>query len=117
LATALELLRTDLLANLALVAALSAKDDSCDEERALSLFGQQMQLRQGKRNGWLQFCAEIGVSHDAISGRFTDGVQYATAVADAVAQSLEEGDGGPADACEIARRQFDALVEAWDQSA
>ena len=47
LATALELLRADLLANLALVAAVSANDASGDEEKALSLFGQLMQLRQG----------------------------------------------------------------------
>jgi hypothetical protein len=118
LASALELLRTDLLANLALVAALSADDDGGDEEKALFLFRQLMQLRQGKRNGWLQFCTRIGVSPDAIAAPFIDGAQWATAVADAVAQTLEQidGDGSP-NAEEIATRQFEALIEAWNRTA
>jgi hypothetical protein len=62
LASALELLRLDLLAYVALMTALAADDDTGDEEKALSMFRQLMQLRQGKRNGWLQFCARIGVS-------------------------------------------------------
>lgn len=120
LLSALELLRTDLLVSLALVAMLAADDDgggpNATSEKAIDVFKQLMQLRRGKRDGWLQFCSQIGVDPDAMTARFIKGADFATDVAQAVAKTLEADDeDNCTNVAEIAKREYTALVEAWGE--
>ena len=73
-------------------------------------------MRQGKRDGWLQFCAGIGVNADALTAPFLDDIEWAMSVAESVSEAL--GDtwrDEPGDAEEIAKRELEALTDVWDE--
>ena len=116
LTSALQRLQIDLLASTALVVALANDDNGNDwaSDKAIEAFKLFMRLRQGKRDGWLQFCDRIGVDPDAMAAPFLEHVDRAMCIAEAVSEALdEEGADGSGTTDAIAAREFEALIDAW----
>lgn len=119
LATALDHVRIDVLALLALVVNLAnegADHDAC-LERASDAFQKLMHVRHGKRAGWERFCEQIGVSPGAITEPFVRDVEWAMEIAESVLEIVNEDCPDEASADDIAAKEFDLLVEAWGGGA
>lgn len=117
LTSALQELRVDLLATLALIVAF-ASDDEDDgrtgtSEEAMGAFKKLMRLRQGKRDGWLRFCKHLGVSPDAIAAPFLENVEWAMRAAESLAESLDRDPENETESEQIAVREFEALIDGW----
>jgi len=87
MASALEGLRTDLMAALAFGLAMSydgreTEDGDRCAEQMLNSFRKFMRVREGKRQGWRRFCDELSVDPDAIAAPFTEHVAMMERVLD-----------------------------------
>jgi hypothetical protein len=119
LATALQQLRTELLATTALMLAF-ANDDAEHEDaetKALDAFRKLMRVRNGRRAGWHRFCDQIGADPVAIAAPFVENVEWAMHAADAVCEALQsetdQASGNERTAADVAMVEFEALTEAW----
>jgi len=77
-----------------------------------------MLVRRGKRTGWQRFCEHLGVNPDAMTAPFTEHAEWAMDFPESVSETLWEEDAVEAGAAErIAAREFDALIDAWGDTA
>ena len=80
----------------------------------MDAFRKLVRVRQGKRDGWLQFCAQIGVNPDALTTPFLENVDWATNVAEAISETLAKSDATDvADTEKIAKQELEVLLDAW----
>jgi len=121
LATATERLRIDLLVSTALVVMLASDDKTNDAagDKAVEAFKILMQLRLGKRDGWVQFCERIGANPAAMAAPFLEDVDWAMGAAEDIAETLEaEAVAGGNDlGADIAEREREALLDAWGDTS
>jgi hypothetical protein len=122
LTSALEAVRTDLLAAIAMGLSLAVDDD--DSEKADSImdaFKKIMQTSLGKKAGWVLFCEGLGVDPEAITAPFLDHVEFVEKFLDAAYEATYDvsedaaSDVAADDAivAKITAAQVAALEDAW----
>ena len=80
----------------------------------MAFFQKLMRVRKGMREGWVNFCAEIGVNPDAISKPFLDGISVAMSPTEAAWEALEaDSESNLPDPETIAARELQGLLEGW----
>jgi hypothetical protein len=118
LTTAIQRLRVDLLAMLALVVGL-ASDGEDDEraaisDKALEAFKKLLRLAQGKRDAWRRFCGGLGVDPDAVVSPFLGDIHWTTEMMQAVSEVLGNDSADEFGSTEdIATGELATLVELW----
>ena len=122
LASALEEVRTALLASIAIGLSLAGDDDDPDKTDSLmDAFKKIMHTSRGKKAGWKVFCTGLGVDPEAITAPFLDHIEFAEgfrhAAYEAAYAESEDAvlDVGVDDAivAKITAAQAAALEDAW----
>lgn len=113
LMTAVQKLRIELLASTALIVALATEANPNDtaSAKAMEAFKTFIRLRQGKCDGWLQFCEGLGVNPDAMTAPFLENVEWAMRAVVAMSEILGQDVGDePGNAEAMAARELEALI-------